>query len=135
MAFKLSAQMTVVRLTYYEYPVANGVTISNGDVVRLVNGRFQLCATNEEVFGVSCTVDDVTGNAAGTTTIQAIMAYGVLWEAEQGALTDATTQPGDLVDINATSDGIAAVVNSDFRIWQVDRQRNRVYGTFQNTFI
>jgi hypothetical protein len=135
MAFKLHAQMTVVRLTYRELPVANGVTISNGDAVRLVNGRFQLCLTNETVFGVSCTVDDVTGNAAGTTTIQAIMAYGVLWEADQGALTDAVTQPGDMVDINGTSDGVTTVTNSDFRIWQVDRQRNKVYGTFQDVFV
>jgi hypothetical protein len=133
--FRLHAQMMVVRLTYRELPVANGVTISNGDCVRLTNGRFTLAATNEEVFGVSCTTDDVTGNAAGDHTIQAIMAFGVLWEADQGALSDAATQPGDLVDINATSDGITTAANNDFRIWEVDRTRNVVYGTFQDTFV
>lgn len=133
--FRLHAQMTVVRLTYRDLPVANGVTISNGDCVRLTNGRFTLAATNEVVFGVSCTVDDVVGNAAGTTTIQAIMAYGVLWEADQGALLDVNTQPGDLVDINATSDGVTTAANNDFRIWEVDRNRNVVYGTFQEVFV
>lgn len=133
--FKLHRQMVVVRLTYYVHPVANGVTISQGDAVLLENGRFRLALTNETVFGIACNVDDVTGNAAGTEQIQAIMVYGVLWEAEQGALTDAATQPGDLVDINATSDGIAAAANNDFRIWEVDRAKGVVYGTFQDHFV
>jgi hypothetical protein len=133
--FRLHAQMTVVRLTYRELPVANGVTISYGDCVRLTDGEFTLAATNEVVFGVSCTTGDVVGNAAGTTTVQAIMAYGVLWEADQGALTDAATDPGSLVDINATSDGVTTAANNDFRIWEVDRTANVVYGTFQEVFV
>jgi len=110
--------------------VANGVTISYGDVVKLTNGEFSLCASGETPFGVCKTRGDSVGNAAGTVLIEAILAHGVLWEADQGALTDAATQPGDTLDINATSDGLAASNNIDFKVYDVDRTANTVTGFF-----
>jgi hypothetical protein len=132
--FKIANAVIAFRNIYRTLPVASGVTISEGDVVKLENGRFDLCATNQVAFGVSRTHGSVTGNVGGTTFVEATMVFGTLWEAEQGALSDAATQPGDRVDINGTSDGLTTAANYDFRIWEVDRPAGLLYGSFQRTF-
>jgi hypothetical protein len=131
MAFRLSNELFVVRPVYQTLPVTNAIAVTLGDVVRLTDGRFNLCATNEVPFGVSMTPGTVTGNAAGTEVIQVVLAFGCAFEVPQGAvLSDANSQPGDTADINATSDGITTSTNADFKIWEVDREKNLVYGFF-----
>jgi hypothetical protein len=122
-----------LRSTLREVAVANGVTISEGDVVKLANDRVSLCATNELAFGVCNTFGSHIGNAAGTVRVQLILVEHALFETAQGALSDAATQPGDTVDINATSDGVTTSSNVDFKIFSVDRENHLVRGSFKNT--
>jgi hypothetical protein len=122
-----------LRTTLREVAVANGVTISEGDVVKLANDRVSLCATNELAFGVCNTFGSTVGNAAGTTYVQVILVDSMLFETAQGALSDAATQPGDTLDINATSDGVTTSSNVDFKIFSVNREKSLVRGAFKNT--
>lgn len=128
--FKLNNQLPVIRPFIKTLPVASGITISEGDVVKVANDRFDLCATNQVVFGVSKTKGSVVGNAGGTTEVEVILAHNGIFEVAQGALSDANTQVGDTVDINATSDGVTTDSNHDFKIYEVDRDKNLLYGMF-----
>lgn len=122
-----------LRTTLRKAAVANGVTISEGDVCKLSADRLSLCASGELAFGVCNDFGSHVGDAAGTVEVQVILVEGALFETAQGLLTDANSQPNDTVDINATSDGITTSSNVDFKIFSVDRDNNLVRGAFKNT--
>lgn len=130
MPFKLANQFLVVRPTFRKLPVASSVAVSEGDVLKLVNGRWDLCATNEVPAAVCRTHGTVTGNAAGTVEAEGVLVYGCLFEVGQGAISDANSQPGDTLDINATSDGITTSSNVDVKVYEVDREKNLLYVMF-----
>jgi hypothetical protein len=129
--FTYDGATVVPRPIYRELPVANGVTISEGQAVILVNGRFDLCLTTNHAWGICLTFGSTTGNALGDHVIQAVAAHEALFVTDQGALTDAETQPGDTVDINATSDGITTDANHDFTVYEVDRGSHKIRGFFE----
>jgi hypothetical protein len=130
MAFRLNNILLVPRPTYKELPVVSGLAITFGDVLRIVNGEWDLCATNEIPAGVSMTPGTVTGTADNSVTVQGVLTYGCIFEVPQGVNTDANTQVGDTLDINATSDGVTTTSNADFKVYAHDRDKNLLYGFF-----
>ena len=127
MAFKHETTLRTNLILIREFPVANGVTVSKGDYLKLVNGAVDLFATgNTTGLGISMTEDDVVGNAGQTNKVKVLCTPGAIFETAQGALNDNAVQPGDYVDINATSDGITTDSNHDFIVWEHDAVANTV---------
>jgi hypothetical protein len=121
-SFRTNAQFIKV------YPVANGQTVSQDDLLQLANGRVQRMATGSTTVVGSCkTFGDSVGNAAGTVLVEVWTDPGAVYKVAQGAIADGACQPGDTLDVNGTADGLAVAANNDLRVYDHDAQHNWVY--------
>ncbi len=128
MAFTLDSSTRPAMSHTRKFAVANGVTVSRGDMLKLVNGRVDLAASNDTgIVGVSLTKTDTVGVVLATAIVEVSMDPGAIFRADQGALLDANLQPGDFLDINATSDGLAAASNNDLIVYDHDTVDNIVF--------
>ena len=54
-----------------------------------------------------------------------------IYEVPQGAIPAGEVQQGDLLDLNATADGIASNVNSDLVVFATDLGHSKVFVQFR----
>ena len=110
-----------------EFAVKDGVTITEGDLCALVNGRVRLAVTTDtNIIGVCQTRGDSVGVTLATVIVVVTMDPGAIFRVPQELLADDTVQPGDFLDINGTSDGLAASSNNDLIVYAHDDVGNFV---------
>jgi hypothetical protein len=117
MGFELHLMLESGESLVVERPVVSTVVIEGGDAVKLTDGRFDLAASGEAVFGVCITLGETTGDAGGTEKVRVLATRDSVWKVADGGLDPAALEPGDSVDIGADSASIAAAANNDLRIW------------------
>lgn len=128
MAFTYDSSTRAEILHTRKFAVANAVLVSRGDLLVLVNGRVDLAVTtNATIVGISLTKADTLGVVLATAIVEVSMDPGAIFRTPQLALLDANLQPGDFLDINATSDGIAAAANNDLIVIDHDPENSIVF--------
>ena len=128
----VGSQLPDASPTYKELPLKSGVAFSDGDVVRIEDGRYDLCASGESAYGVLSMPEDRTGNAGGTIKGHAIvLAPGMLFQVAQTG-TDGNTDPGSRLDLNATSDGVTTDSNHDVTVVRQDTVKDLLVVSFNN---
>ena len=129
MAFKHEKSLHGTPALEREFPVENGHTVSQGDLVAfaLGNGTVRgLQTNNQRVVGLCVSPGDSVGDALGTVLVRVIVDPTAVYRTPRAGLALATVQPGDLLDVNGTADGIAANVNGDLVVWEYDSIKDDV---------
>ncbi len=84
------------------YPVANGVTVNEGDFVYMTGGRITAAAiAGARLLGVVETIGSVTGNAGGTNTVMVNVSPEAMYVVEHDNLvtTADATHVGTYFDL------------------------------------
>ena len=131
MAFKRYKTLRQRHITFEHYPVADGVTINPGTAVQLSAGTLILAVSGQEVAGVSMNRSAVTGNAAGTVLCPVEIDPSGIYEVPQAAIPAGEVQQGDLLDLNATADGLASNANGDLVVFSTDLGHSKVFVQFR----
>jgi hypothetical protein len=131
MAFKRYKTLRQRHITFEQFPITNGVTVNPGVAVRLSAGRLGLAVSGQEVTGVSMNRSALTGDVAGTVFCPVELDPSGIYDVPQGALPAGEVQLGDLLNFNATADGLASNTNGDLVVFGADLSQKKVYVQFR----
>lgn len=131
MAFKRYKTLRQRHITFEQFPIAEDVTVNPGVAVSLSAGTLILAVSGQEVTGVSMNRSALTGDAAGTVLCPVELDPSGIYEVPQGALPAGEVQLGDLLNINATADGLASNTNGDLVVFGADLGAKKVFVQFR----
>lgn len=133
MAFKIGRIRTPDGAFYLKQTqVKDGVTLTYGEAVKVVNGVLDKAATNGKVAGVVIAPASVLGADAAPVLAQWAPAEWYDFYVPQGALADNACDPGDTVDLATDALSITTDSNHDLEVITFENARSRALVRFLN---